>query len=120
VELVIEPEPWMSESLCAETDPDLFFPELGVVAFQAKKICAACDVKAQCLKYAIDNNEEHGVWGGLTPQQRRGMGRPARPNPTEIQSVRLQGMGMSAVDIANVVGVSERQVLRLLSRRRAS
>ena len=59
-------EPWMADAVCAQTDPDLFFPEAGGSSKAAKKLCADCPVKASCLAYALKNGEEHGVWGGLS------------------------------------------------------
>ena len=59
---------------CAETDPDAFYPEPGgegiVVANQARAICNGCEIRRQCLQWAIDNNEA-GIWGGLTEDQRK-------------------------------------------------
>lgn len=63
------------EAACAETDPDSFFPDKGgdgpVMAGQAKRICHRCEVIDQCLQWALDNAEPHGVWGGLTERERR-------------------------------------------------
>jgi WhiB family redox-sensing transcriptional regulator len=67
---------WMSEALCRETDPDLFFPGTNVPIAQeaqVKRICAACDVRAQCLKFALDTREPEGIWAGTTPRQRVNM-----------------------------------------------
>ena len=65
--------PWMRWASCAEVDPDMFFPELGDAAGaeQAKSVCRRCPVRERCLAYALDNNEEHGIWGGLSMQERR-------------------------------------------------
>lgn len=62
---------WQSDSLCAQTDPEAFFPEKGGSTRDAKKICATCDVKAQCLEYALQNDERFGIWGGLSERERR-------------------------------------------------
>lgn len=62
---------WQSDSLCAQTDPEAFFPEKGGSTRDAKKICAACEVKAQCLDYALANDERFGIWGGLSERERR-------------------------------------------------
>lgn len=64
------PEPWMADGLCAQTDPDLFFPELGGSAREAKAICAACPVRARCLAYALEH-QERGIWGGTSDRQRQ-------------------------------------------------
>jgi WhiB family redox-sensing transcriptional regulator len=62
---------WQSDSLCAQTDPEAFFPEKGGSTRDAKKICASCDVRAQCLEYALQNDERFGIWGGLSERERR-------------------------------------------------
>ncbi len=63
--------PWQEFALCAQTDPEEFFPEKGMSARGAKKICAACDVRADCLEYALKHDEHFGVWGGLSERERR-------------------------------------------------
>ena len=60
-------------ALCQQTDPEVFFPEKGSSAADAKKVCARCDIAQQCLEFALDTGEDHGVWGGRTPQERRRM-----------------------------------------------
>lgn len=62
---------WQSDSLCAQTDPEAFFPEKGGSTRDAKKICASCEVRAQCLEYALKNDERFGIWGGLSERERR-------------------------------------------------
>jgi WhiB family redox-sensing transcriptional regulator len=62
---------WQADSLCAQTDPEAFFPEKGGSTRDAKKICASCEVKSQCLDYALENDERFGIWGGLSERERR-------------------------------------------------
>ena len=62
---------WQEQALCAETDPEAFFPEKGGSTREAKKICTGCEVKAQCLEYALSNDERFGIWGGLSERERR-------------------------------------------------
>ena len=62
---------WQSDALCAQTDPEAFFPEKGGSTRDAKKICATCEVRAQCLEYALQNDERFGIWGGLSERERR-------------------------------------------------
>ncbi|WP_378147432.1 WhiB family transcriptional regulator [Cnuibacter sp. UC19_7] len=62
---------WQADSLCAQTDPEAFFPEKGGSTRDAKRICASCEVKAQCLDYALANDERFGIWGGLSERERR-------------------------------------------------
>jgi WhiB family redox-sensing transcriptional regulator len=58
-------------ALCGQTDPEIFFPEQGGSPEAAKKICVQCEVRLNCLEWALSNEEEHGVWGGLTAQERK-------------------------------------------------
>jgi WhiB family redox-sensing transcriptional regulator len=62
---------WMERGLCAQTDPESFFPEKGGSTREAKSICATCPVAAECLDYALDNDERFGIWGGLSERERR-------------------------------------------------
>jgi len=64
-------ESWQSKALCAQADPEAFFPERGGSTKEAKRVCQGCDVRAECLEYALRNDERFGVWGGLTERQRR-------------------------------------------------
>jgi WhiB family redox-sensing transcriptional regulator len=65
------PLAWQSDSLCAQTDPEAFFPEKGGSTRDAKKICGSCEVRNQCLEYALQNDERFGIWGGLSERERR-------------------------------------------------
>lgn len=62
---------WQTDALCAQTDPEAFFPEKGGSTRDAKRICTSCDVKSQCLEYALANDERFGIWGGLSERERR-------------------------------------------------
>lgn len=66
-----DPLAWQGDALCAQTDPEAFFPEKGGSTRDAKRICAGCEVKAQCLEYALANDERFGIWGGLSERERR-------------------------------------------------
>lgn len=61
---------WTLDALCAQIDPDLFYPEQGASAEPAKRVCARCPVAWQCLTAALVRNEPHGVWGGTSPRDR--------------------------------------------------
>ncbi|GAA1446604.1 MULTISPECIES: WhiB family transcriptional regulator [Leifsonia] len=65
------PLAWQSDSLCAQTDPEAFFPEKGGSTRDAKRICGSCEVRSQCLEYALANDERFGIWGGLSERERR-------------------------------------------------
>lgn len=70
--LRIEPSgDWRDSALCAQTDPDAFYPENGGSTRAAKRICADCPVQNECLLDALDRGEEFGVWGGLSRAERR-------------------------------------------------
>ncbi|MDQ3222017.1 MAG: WhiB family transcriptional regulator [Gemmatimonadota bacterium] len=58
-------------ALCAQTDPELFYPKKGGTGSAAKAVCRLCDVRAECLTDALASGEQHGVWGGLSLGQRR-------------------------------------------------
>ena len=67
---------WRSQAACSEQDPELFFP-IGTTgpaveqADAAKRICADCVAREECLEYAIASNQDAGIWGGLTEDERR-------------------------------------------------
>jgi WhiB family redox-sensing transcriptional regulator len=65
-----DPE-WHERALCAQTDPEAFFPEKGGSTREAKRICSGCEVRAECLDYALAHDERFGIWGGLSERERR-------------------------------------------------
>ena len=62
---------WRSQAMCAQTDPEAFFPEKGGSTREAKRVCTSCDVRVECLDYALANDERFGIWGGLSERERR-------------------------------------------------
>lgn len=62
---------WQDYANCRGADADLFFPERGASTRKAKAICGECQVKAQCLDFAIDVGEKFGIWGGMSERERR-------------------------------------------------
>jgi WhiB family transcriptional regulator, redox-sensing transcriptional regulator len=76
-ELVLEPAQapealrWQDFALCAETDPDAFFPEKGGSTREAKRTCRSCEVRAECLEYALETDQRFGIWGGFSERERR-------------------------------------------------
>jgi WhiB family transcriptional regulator, redox-sensing transcriptional regulator len=62
---------WQERALCAQTDPEAFFPEKGGSTRDAKKVCVGCDVRGECLEYALEHDERFGIWGGLSERERR-------------------------------------------------
>lgn len=72
------PENWQARGNCVGVDPDLFFPEKGEPAGDAKAVCATCVVRAECLAFALEHNERFGIWGGLSVKERRVIRRARR------------------------------------------
>lgn len=68
---------WQAEALCAQTDPEAFFPEKGGSTRDAKRVCQTCPVRTQCLEYALAHDERFGIWGGLSERERRKLKREA-------------------------------------------
>lgn len=68
---VVEPDAWTDLARCRGMDPDLFFGRNLHEARGALRVCDRCDVRQQCLEYAVANDIHIGVWGGLTERQRR-------------------------------------------------
>lgn len=67
---------WRRDAACRDTSPDLFFPigttgQALVQIDQARAVCDACPVQAECLQFALATNQDSGVWGGTTEEHRR-------------------------------------------------
>lgn len=73
----IPDEPWVADGLCSQVDADMFFPEKGGSTKEAKSICARCEVREECLSYAMANDERFGIWGGYSERERRKLKRGA-------------------------------------------
>ncbi|MEU8623244.1 WhiB family transcriptional regulator [Streptomyces sp. NPDC048669] len=73
---------WRDDALCQQTDPELFMPEVGGSASDAKRTCMACEVRRQCLDYAVAAGEQRGVWGGLGQPELRRLIRARRAETT--------------------------------------
>jgi WhiB family redox-sensing transcriptional regulator len=84
-------EHWRVRAACCDVDPDLFFPvgvtgpAVGQIA-AAKAVCAGCSVQAECLEFAISTNQEYGVWGGASEEERRVMRRAWRARQRRVAS----------------------------------
>lgn len=80
-------EPDWSAGLCAQADPDAWFPEKGQSTRPAQRVCEQCPIRAECLAYALGNGERFGVWGGASERTRRRLSeRLARPEVTPAPS----------------------------------
>lgn len=75
--MILETLPWAAEAKCLQADPEAFFPEKGGSTREAKRICDRCDVREECLEYALTNDERFGIWGGLSERERRRLKRVA-------------------------------------------
>ncbi len=72
-----DPPEWQERALCAQTDPEAFFPEKGGSTREAKRICSGCEVRDECLEYALEKDERFGIWGGMSERERRRLRRRA-------------------------------------------
>ncbi len=78
---------WQDHANCSGADHDLFFPQPGASTRKAKAICEACEVKAECLEFAITQGERIiGIWGGLSERERRKI-RWGRIDPDQITRI---------------------------------
>lgn len=63
---------WQDDALCAQIGGDeTWFPDKGGSPRAAKRMCARCDVRPECLETALANREEYGVYGGTTAAERK-------------------------------------------------
>ncbi len=74
--VTMENEDWRVGAACRDTDPDLFFPvgTTGPAIEQiasAKAVCGECDAQTDCLEFALATNQDSGVWGGTSEEERR-------------------------------------------------
>lgn len=78
--LVIGPiqEDWIEHGSCVGAPAEVFFPPRGSNGVAARKICAGCPVRQECLDYAIENREQWGIWGGMDLDQRLAEARARR------------------------------------------
>jgi len=71
---------WRDHALCRDTDPELFFPvgTTGTALTQierARQVCAECAVRVDCLEFSLTTNQDSGIWGGLSEEERRAIRR---------------------------------------------
>ena len=71
---------WRHRAACVGQDPELFFPTgtTGPALLQieeAKQVCRRCDVREKCLDWALQAGQDHGVWGGMSEDERRALKR---------------------------------------------
>jgi WhiB family redox-sensing transcriptional regulator len=115
---------WREDALCAQVDPEIFFPEKGQPTRDAKKICATCDVREQCLQWAITANQRHGVLGGLTARERSRLARgeetrvTTRKTKREDTILQLHTASVPPTEIAQRFEITERSVHRIVKKAR--
>lgn len=111
---------WMGDALCAQTGPDIFFPEgPGQNLHKAKAICAECPVRTQCGEHAqhlegdLCHPKRHGAWAGQSPKERANTGGPSRKATRDEAVIRLTDRGMTLAEIAEQLDITTRTVLRV-------
>lgn len=85
--------------LCAETDPEIFFPEKGGSTREAKAICGRCELRAECLETALTERIYFGIWGGLSQKERQRLAQ-SRGLPLAHNPYRSEPRVVAAEDIA--------------------
>jgi len=117
---IVAPPGWMADGLCAQVDPELFYPEAGESNREAKRVCGGCEVRVKCLAYALAHRERFGVWGGLSERERRRMHRPVVRQPSGPRRpdkregvIRQLAATLTDPQIAVRLGCSPRTVLRI-------
>jgi WhiB family transcriptional regulator, redox-sensing transcriptional regulator len=82
--------PWMLRARCRDLPPAVFFPSDGAGVDVARRYCAECPVKVQCLEYALEHRIDHGVWGGASERERH---RIARNRRARVGQTGVKGAG---------------------------
>ena len=85
---------WQERAACRGMGPQLFYPEKGnpADAWEAKELCRTCPVRPDCLEYALDTGDRHGIWGGTTEKPR----------------MRMRGERIRAGAAARIIGKADR------------
>jgi len=116
--------PDFDNPLCAEVDPELWFPETSeerrINTPHAKSICGRCDHQVDCLKYAVDHAIPDGIWGGQTErertrfQPRKASGRVAHSKGARAVSFKQQGY--TNEEIGHILGIKADSVVTAIIR----
>jgi hypothetical protein len=115
----VDRQGWQWRVACAGADPELFFSPKGGTTAPAKRICGSCGVRTECLNEALADNIESGVWGGLSPQERRKLKPPTRWAASVRRSAeirRLAAQGWELRQIAERFGMTTAAVRNLVRR----
>lgn len=94
-DLGTEPPDWTRDALCAQIDPDLWFPSKGYSNLAAKAVCTHCEVRVECLTTAMAAEgptagveHRHGIYGGLSPLERVALARTGWANGDPLPAAR--------------------------------
>jgi len=124
---------WRYRAECLSEDPELFFP-VGISGpaqlqvDEAKAVCRRCPVRAECLRWALDSNQDAGVWGGASEGERRAMKRRGRIRTDSVTRSPCDGRDDTVIDLlvngakipaASAIDLAHAAV-RLMARRRGS
>jgi WhiB family transcriptional regulator, redox-sensing transcriptional regulator len=71
IKQIVGDQTWKDRAACKGLDVTIFYPERGANPNRAQPICGECPVQQQCQDFAIDNDEQHGIWGGVALRKRR-------------------------------------------------
>jgi len=112
---ITAPPEWMADGLCAQVDPDLWFPDKGGSTEAARAVCRRCPVQAECLSYALAHDERFGVWGGTSERARHRMKRPAGQPREDARTREVRRLAATLTDpqIAVRLDCSAQTVLRI-------
>lgn len=92
------PPEWTLDALCAQADPESWFPEVGGSAVYPKRVCRRCPVRADCLEYALEHDERFGIYGGYSEHERSQMS--VERAAELVQSIRVASYAEHLVPLA--------------------
>ena len=110
---------WQARGSCrSDGQTDAFFPSRGESHEAARRLCAGCEVRSECLDYALEQGIHHGVWGGTSEAERGRLRRRRRgaASSTTVAVARLAQQGARPPQIAEQLGVTTRTVYRHLQK----
>jgi WhiB family transcriptional regulator, redox-sensing transcriptional regulator len=109
---------WMEQALCAQSDPDLWFPEKGGTSAEARRICEGCPVLMECIAHTerveATVGPQEGAWAGRNRRSRRAASAAKCGREDRDRSIRrLTDEGLTASEIALKLGCNPRTVTRV-------
>jgi WhiB family transcriptional regulator, redox-sensing transcriptional regulator len=103
--IVASNQEWQELAECRTIPVEMFFPPAEQEGDEAKSICQTCSVKDPCLEFAISAGERFGIWGGLTPQERRSLVAKRRSRAAAAARAAAEGLtGDGGADIGINIG----------------